>query len=202
MFFTEYGASKLAHYVEREIRRYMANRAPVALPMGPLAPVPPTAKSTVRPLAGPVVPLTVSTGNSDQLAGAAVAAAGPWRCCRLAGAGARRGGTPAVGPRRRLYLAGRRRAAKPGDAAKPAEPVASAPPVAPGRRRPPRRLEPSAELKSAPEPKSAPAGKTVQKEVKPKALRPPPPQVRPRPRLDDDAPRPPAPIGRPGGPLV
>jgi hypothetical protein len=68
-----------------------------------------------------------------------------------------------------------------------------APPAAP--------VEPPAELKSAPEPKSAPAGKTVQKEVKPKALRPPQPQVRPRPRLDDDAPRPPAPIGRTGGPF-
>jgi uncharacterized protein len=73
VFFTKYGARKLAHYVEREIRRYMSNRAlPVALPTAPVAPAAPGArKSTVRPLAGPVVPLTVTTGNADQLLGGA-----------------------------------------------------------------------------------------------------------------------------------
>jgi len=71
VYFTKHGARKLAHYVEREIRRYMSNRAlPVALPSGPLAPVP-GGKSAVRPVTGPVVPLTVLTGNSDQLLGAA-----------------------------------------------------------------------------------------------------------------------------------
>jgi hypothetical protein len=71
VYFTKYGARKLAHYVEREIRRYMSNRAlPVALPSGPLAPVP-GGKSAVRPVTGPVIPLTVITGNSDQLLGAA-----------------------------------------------------------------------------------------------------------------------------------
>jgi len=72
VYFTKYGARKLAHYVEREIRRYMSNRAlPVALPSGPLGPVPGGGKSAVRPVVGPVVPLTVMTGNSDQLLGAA-----------------------------------------------------------------------------------------------------------------------------------
>jgi uncharacterized protein len=73
VYFTKYGARKLAHYVEREIRRYMSNRAlPVALPTGPLTPAAPGArKSTVRPVAGPVVPLTVTTGNADQLLGGA-----------------------------------------------------------------------------------------------------------------------------------
>ncbi len=72
VYFTKYGARKLAHYVEREIRRYMSNRAPVALPTGPIA-VPPSASKgpAVRPLAGPVVPLTVTTGNADQLLGGA-----------------------------------------------------------------------------------------------------------------------------------
>ena len=69
VYFTKAGARKLAHYVEREIRRYMNNRAvPVALPLGPAGPVP-EAKSAVRPLAGPVLPLTVTPGNSDELAG-------------------------------------------------------------------------------------------------------------------------------------
>jgi len=201
VFFTEYGARKLAHYVEREIRRYMANRAPVALPMGPLAPVPPTAKSTVRPLAGPVVPLTVTTENSDQLAGAAVPQ--PGHGDAVASQVLVRGDAirPPSGRADDFTWPGGNDAAKPGDAAKPAEPVASAPPVAPVEAPPAAPAKPSADLKSAPEPKHAPAEKTVQKEVKPKALRPPPPQVRPRPRLDDDAPRPPAPIGRTGGPF-
>jgi len=70
VYFTKYGARKLAHYVEREIRRYMSNRSlQVMLPSGPLAPVP-GGKSAVRPVVGPVIPLTVTTGNSDQLLGA------------------------------------------------------------------------------------------------------------------------------------
>lgn len=65
VFFTKYGARKLAHYVEREIRRYMSNRGPIALPSGPMGPVP--ADGTVaRPLAGPVVPLTMTTSNGDE----------------------------------------------------------------------------------------------------------------------------------------
>jgi hypothetical protein len=69
VFFTKAGARKLAHYVERELRRYMSNRLPVALPSGPVGPAPADAKSTVRPVAGPVVPLTVTPGNSDELLG-------------------------------------------------------------------------------------------------------------------------------------
>lgn len=73
VYFTKYGARKLAHYVEREIRRYMSNRGPIALPSGPMGPVP--ADGTVaRPLAGPVVPLTMTTGTGDdQLAGGGAA---------------------------------------------------------------------------------------------------------------------------------
>ncbi|MBS0247244.1 MAG: DUF459 domain-containing protein [Proteobacteria bacterium] len=75
VYFTKYGARKLAHYVEREIRRYMANRGPIALPMGPAAPMPSDGKPAARPLAGPVVPLTTITSNTDQLAGGNAAAA-------------------------------------------------------------------------------------------------------------------------------
>src|SRR5579885_363547 len=74
VYFTKAGARKLAHYVEREIRRYMSNRVPVALPSGPIAvPQQPGASKgpAVRPVAGPVVPLTVTTSNADQLLGAA-----------------------------------------------------------------------------------------------------------------------------------
>src|SRR5215475_8875423 len=62
VYFTKFGARKLAHYVEREIERSLSSqRVPVALPMsvdpGPQAP---NAKpgSAQRPAAGPVVPLT------------------------------------------------------------------------------------------------------------------------------------------------
>ena len=69
VFFTKYGARKLAHYVEREIRRYMSNRSlQVALPTGPVN-VPKAGKSTARPVAGPVIPLTATTGTADELLG-------------------------------------------------------------------------------------------------------------------------------------
>ncbi len=71
VYFTKYGARKLAHYVERELRRTMNNRSLVSLPSGPVGPVPADGKSAVRPLAGPVVPLTVTPGNSDELLGGA-----------------------------------------------------------------------------------------------------------------------------------
>jgi hypothetical protein len=72
--FTKAGARKLAHYVEREIRRVMLTRgAPVAMPV-------PTEKETpavagkpgapTRPVAGPVVPLTgPAAAGSDGLLG-------------------------------------------------------------------------------------------------------------------------------------
>ena len=72
VFFTKYGARKLAHYVERELRRYMSTRAlQVSLPSGPVAPMPADGKSVARPLAGPVVPLTVTPENSEELLGGA-----------------------------------------------------------------------------------------------------------------------------------
>jgi len=72
VFFTKSGALKLAHYVDREIRRYMNSRAtPVALPSGSLAPVVPDGKPAARPVAGPVVPLTVTPSNSEELLGGA-----------------------------------------------------------------------------------------------------------------------------------
>ena len=72
VFFTKYGARKLAHYVEREIRHYMTNRVTtLTFPTGPLGPAPGAGKSAVRPLAGPVLPLTAPADNSDVLLGGA-----------------------------------------------------------------------------------------------------------------------------------
>ena len=72
VYFTTAGARKLAHYVDREIERVLANRnVPIVLPNDgaqpdlsarPGAPAP-------RPLAGPIVPLTASAVESDSLLG-------------------------------------------------------------------------------------------------------------------------------------
>jgi uncharacterized protein len=75
IYFTRAGARKLAHYVEREIDRAMSNRlGPMALP-STIEVAPPGSKpgGSTRPLAGPVIPLTVSvTGAAaDELLGGA-----------------------------------------------------------------------------------------------------------------------------------
>jgi hypothetical protein len=72
--FTKSGARKLAHYVERELRRFMQNRAlPLAMPSGApqLQGVP--GEPAVRPVAGPVQALTgVVIDSEDLLGGGAV----------------------------------------------------------------------------------------------------------------------------------
>jgi uncharacterized protein len=72
VYFTKYGARKLAHYVEREITRLLATRsAPIALPQEPATPdanaVP--GQPAPRPLAGPIMPLVAASVSSDQLLG-------------------------------------------------------------------------------------------------------------------------------------
>jgi uncharacterized protein len=71
VFFTKAGARKLAHYVEREITRFLARIAPIALPSEPAIPdagaVP--GQPAPRPLAGPIVPLIPSSIEPDQLLG-------------------------------------------------------------------------------------------------------------------------------------
>jgi uncharacterized protein len=75
--FTRAGARKLAHYVEREIRRVMLARAtPMATPLPqepePDAKAPPTAAAPglpPRPIASPVMSLTAPRGAGDALLG-------------------------------------------------------------------------------------------------------------------------------------
>jgi len=72
VYFTKPGARKLAHYVEREISRLLAARStPVALPTEPATPdanaVP--GQPAPRPLAGPILPLTAPSLDTDQLLG-------------------------------------------------------------------------------------------------------------------------------------
>jgi hypothetical protein len=195
VYFTKYGARKLAHYVERELRRYMSNRGPVALPSGPMGPVPADGKPTARPLAGPVVPLTVSTGTSDELLGGSGAASAR---ADATATGVLVKGDAVAAPSGRAddFLWPR------GSVAPPAAPVAGAQPTAASAS-----IAPPAVAKTEttkPEPvavKPEPAAKPAQAdEPKPKAAAQPsarkPVETRP-PRAADNAPRPPQPVQPP-----
>src|SRR3984893_13842203 len=83
VYFTQAGARKLAHYVEREVQRWLSTRAaPVAVAIPEEPKVEPAAKVEAgaaaagrsgphaRPLAGPVVPLIAGRGSeTDDLLG-------------------------------------------------------------------------------------------------------------------------------------
>ena len=75
VYFTKYGARKLAHFVEREIRRVISNRPlPVALPMDGGAQPSDKARPggpVARPVAGAIVPLTSGavTASEELLGG-------------------------------------------------------------------------------------------------------------------------------------
>ena len=78
VYFTKFGARKLAHYVEREIQRTINNRGmsvalPVPVDVAPQAPSKPGGPAA-RPSAGPVLPLTAVRAAPDELIGAARAA--------------------------------------------------------------------------------------------------------------------------------
>ncbi len=69
VYFTKSGARKLAHFVEREIKRFAA-RGPVAVALPTAEPQPqsPTARPggpMARPLAGPVMPLTAAANVAE-----------------------------------------------------------------------------------------------------------------------------------------
>jgi uncharacterized protein len=71
VYFTKFGARKLAHYVEREIERSLSSqRVPVALPL-PAEPEHGGRKGkpggSGRPMAGPVVPLTGANVGSEKV---------------------------------------------------------------------------------------------------------------------------------------
>lgn len=72
VYFTKFGARKLAHYVERELDRFLQNRGlPVALPIPDVTPANPKGGPAQRPVAGPVVPLTAAKVVQEELIGAA-----------------------------------------------------------------------------------------------------------------------------------
>ncbi|HWK96747.1 MAG TPA: DUF459 domain-containing protein [Pseudolabrys sp.] len=194
VYFTRYGSRKLAHYVEREIRRYMANRGPIALPMGPVAPLPNDGKPAARPLAGPVVPLTTITGNNDELAGGAANA----RADASATAVLVKGDALAPAPGRAddfIWPPGSERPKVEPPVAAPVQPaVPKAAAVTPPAATPaPAALPQAPAAIAAPEPEVKPAApKPV--DVKPAAVEPKPaaqPRAveRPRPPVADNRPR-------------
>src|SRR5262245_45811431 len=74
VYFTKFGARKLAHYVEREIERIIGTKGmPVALPVpvgsGPQVPNAKGGGPAQRPAAGPVVPLTETRVAPEELLG-------------------------------------------------------------------------------------------------------------------------------------
>jgi hypothetical protein len=85
VYFTKFGARKLAHYVEREIERHLSRAVPVALPIpvDPETKTPGAAPTTKpsgapqRPSAGPVLPLTAPPSASEELLGGGRAPARP-----------------------------------------------------------------------------------------------------------------------------
>lgn len=191
VFFTKSGALKLAHYVEREIRRQMNSRvAPIAIPSGPVAPATPDGKPAARPMAGPVVPLTVTPSTSEDLLGGAGNSSphGDATATRVLVKG-----EPVAAPRGRAddFVL------KPDSDGKPTPPAAAVPAgamaLAPAETA---RPEPAtAPDRKTAAPKSTPAAKTTQNA--PPKLKPEPRPVRPQQR--DDVPRPPRPVGLFGG---
>jgi len=77
VYFTKFGARKLADYVKRDIERSLANRSvPVALPVQGPQPAPNAKQGwrswrqpSQRPVAGPVVPLTATSVSTEELLG-------------------------------------------------------------------------------------------------------------------------------------
>jgi uncharacterized protein len=187
VYFTKFGALKLAHYVEREIRRHMNSRVtPVALPASPLAPATPDGKPAARPVAGPVVPLTVTPANSDELLGGAGNSSphGDAIATRVLVKG-----EPVPAPHGRAddFVLQRGNDANTPMAVAPADALASAPADGPNS-------EPAAapDKKAATPPKSDANSKTTQiTGAKPKPVQPPPRR--------DDVPRPPRGIFGAGG---
>jgi hypothetical protein len=208
VYFTKSGARKLAHYVEREVRRYMSNRGPVALPSGPVGPVPGEGKSTVRPVAGPVVPLTVTPGNSEELLGSS--SAQPLHSDATANRVLVKGEPVPAPPGRAddfVWPLGSDRKSGPPSASAPAAPEAAAPeasaPTAPAAAAPAvnavaRTEPPAVVVKPAEEPKRPATAKTPQTfGAKPRLEQQ---RVETKPRSpESDVPRPPRGIPQSGG---
>ncbi len=199
VFFTQAGARKLAHYVEREVTRLLAARSgPIALPTEPATPDANAqpGQPAPRPLAGPILPLVASSVSPDQLLGGPGSHPAPIDALALRTLVK---GEPLSAPAGRAddYAWPHREVGH--EPAKGETPVASA--------------NPNATTSAAPVANPAattPAGPVVQTQPKPRKPRPPgqataQPESRPifgsgsgprQPASDQHPPRPPADVGR------
>jgi hypothetical protein len=200
--FTKAGARKLAHFVERDLRRVLSTRAiPVALPTEeePLQTPARPGVPAPRPVAGPVVPLTTTSAGPNELLGAGAlrpASADPMAMRVLT-----RGEAVAAPTGRADDFSWPRRAptaAEPVAATPAATPVSVTPtdtPAIPGTAAAPARKP------APPDNAAAPVRKPVAQETAaaPARAAPRPQPRRPPPRSDrfDAPPRPPLPILQP-----
>ena len=186
VFFTKAGAIKLARYVEQELSRFMSNRVPVALPSGPFEGAPSDSRPTERPMMGPVIPLTGTPIQGDEIATKVLA----------------KGETVPAPPGRADNFAWLNRSQTESAAAAPETPIADQPkpeaPVAAQPKAVPSALaSPPVDIKQQERKKGSAEKLTQQKPAKNST----PPQVTaPRPP-QDDVPRPPMPIGPSDGPF-
>jgi hypothetical protein len=191
VYFTKAGARKLAHYVEREIQRSVANRAiPVALSAPEPAVQAPAARPSgpaARPAAGPVVPLTASFNSGDELLGGGRTPPGP-------------GATDPVATR--VLIKGEPIPAPSGradDFTWPRNNVTTTPATAPSASGPAKTAAPPTATQRAGQRTSSSAPRATAAETAPAETQPGPARRRPRAPVNtapkDDAPRPPGLVG-------
>jgi uncharacterized protein len=185
--FTKNGAEKLAHYVERELRRVLTNTiAPVALP-GPEEQTPKGAAAGGKPAIGPAVPLNaLGAGEGGELLGATAHPAQK-EADPLAVRVLSRGEALAAPPGRADDFSWPRNDVNPDGAAE--TPATPAPPA-------PAAVAPKGAGKAdtnKTDSNKIDAGKNDAK--KPAAAAAPPRPRPPRPELDGAPPRPPLPVG-------
>ena len=189
VYFTKPGAEKLARYVERELRRLIANPVmPAALP-GPEEQSKGTAAGA-RPVVGPVVPLSAAGNESGELLGAANRSL-PVSSDPVAVRVLSHGEAIAAPPGRADDFSWPRNNANAGDAADTAPlPIETvAPPASPAAKGAGRDAARSDAVKS--DAAKADASRADPKKPAAPAARPSPPRA----SLDGAPPRPPLPVG-------
>jgi hypothetical protein len=194
--FTKNGAEKLAHYVERELRRVLTSAiAPIALP-GPEEQAPKGGAAGGKPAIGPAVPLnTLGAGEGGELLGAAAHPAQK-EADPLVLRVLNRGEALAAPPGRADDFSWPRNDANPDGAAEaPAAPTpapAAAPPKGAGKND--TNKTDAGKNDAGKNDAKKPAAAAAPPASAPAAAAPPRPRA-PRPELDGAPPRPPLPVG-------
>jgi hypothetical protein len=195
VYFTKYGARKLAHYVEREIRRYMASRI-VSLPSQTAVPTPGSGKPSERPVAGPVIPLAlVPSSTDDQLAGGNSRLQGDPLAQQVLVKGEPLNPLPGRADDFSWPQGGQRPAAAPANSISTAAPAAAAPASpapGPSSEVQPAAAQPTAAVQPGTEQSTPPVVLTDEPSQQTPAAKPKPQRVEAKPKpASSDAPRPP-----------